>query len=91
MLASTPTPSRPMPAFGSVRAGPSPLPEPRRFVDSFSRAWTVREVQSPEPRVAARPTCLVFETESLARRVRQFPANWHELSESQLEELSKER
>lgn len=88
MLASTPTPSRPMPAFGSPRAVPAASREPRRFVDRLSRAWTVREVRAPDPDHAATPTSLVFETECLARRVRHFPANWRELDDAELEALS---
>jgi hypothetical protein len=80
-----------MPAFGSARAVPAPSPEPRRFVDHVARAWTVREVRAPDPRLAARPTCLVFETERLARRVWHFPANWRELSDGELESLSEQQ
>ena len=88
MVASTPTPSRPMPAFGSARAVPAPSAEPRRFVDHLARAWSVREVRAPDARFSIRPTCLVFETERLARRVWNFPVNWRELDEAELEQLS---
>ena len=88
MLASTPTPSRPVPAFGSARAPRLTPQEPRRFVDSVSRAWTVREVAAPDPRLSPRPTCLVFETEGLARRVWQFAADWQSLADGELEALS---
>ena len=90
MVAPTPTPSRPMPAFGSTRAVPAPSQEPRRFVDRLARAWTVREVRAPDSSCAPRPTCLVFETERLARRVWHFPTDWRDLSDTGLEALSEQ-
>ena len=91
MLASNPTPARPLPAFGSTRAVPAPSREPRRVVDRFARAWSVREVRAPDARLSPRPTCLVFETERLARRVWRFPDDWRGLSDAQLEALSEEQ
>jgi hypothetical protein len=45
--------------------------------------WTVREeLRNPTHR------SLVFENTKVARRVRQFPPNWRELSDEQLYALS---
>jgi hypothetical protein len=45
--------------------------------------WRVREVVYAD----ASPS-LIFEAEGIVRRVRRYPANWHELSEPALLELS---
>jgi hypothetical protein len=49
--------------------------------------WVIREV--PAPTFDRRGgTHLVFESEHVMRRLRTFPANWHELSDTRLFELS---
>jgi sugar/nucleoside kinase (ribokinase family) len=63
---------------------PSPI---RRFIAADGREWRVRE--SPLPKFDRRSgRCLIFETVDAARRIRDYPANWYELTEDELEELS---
>ena len=45
--------------------------------------WCVREVQYAD----VSPS-LIFETTGIFRRVRRYPANWHELSDADLYALS---
>ena len=54
----------------------------RRFTIA-GEPWTVRE----DLRCPHDPS-LVFENTSVARRVREYPANWRELSDEQLYALS---
>jgi len=49
-----------------------------------SRAWTVSEVVD---RLTLSPT-LIFMSDGVGRRVRNFPSEWHELSAEELELLS---
>jgi hypothetical protein len=63
----------------------SPLP-PRRFVDPDGVYWTVYEAPSSYDR-RSRPT-LVFESDAIVRRVREYPSRWRELSDEALTALS---
>jgi hypothetical protein len=56
----------------------------RRLVnDEEGQVWRIREV-----RFADTAPSLVFEAEGVFRRVRRYPANWYELTDDQLYELS---
>jgi hypothetical protein len=59
----------------------------RTFTDSDGVYWDVREVKNPDydRRGGA---CLIFESANAFRRVRNYPANWHELTERALVDLS---
>jgi hypothetical protein len=65
--------------------------EPRRtFTDQEGNFWDVREVKvSDYDRRGGRS--LLFESIGAIRRVRDFPDNWLELSEEELEAISKRR
>jgi hypothetical protein len=41
--------------------------------------WTVREYASGSPMADVGDACLIFESDNLFRRVRNFPSNWREL------------
>ena len=59
----------------------------RRFVDAEHRPWTVREVTSSQyDRRGARD--LIFASVDIVRRVRNYPTNWHTLSDKELCALS---
>jgi hypothetical protein len=61
--------------------------EPRRFFeDSEGIMWEVREVKVDYDRRAS--GSLIFESIGAVRRVRNYPANWHELSVAELNEIS---
>jgi hypothetical protein len=62
----------------------------RSFVGGDHRLWHVREVGPPayDRRASA---SLVFYTDEMMRRVRQFPANWRDLSDDDLYSLSMRR
>jgi hypothetical protein len=51
------------------------------------RRWHVSEV-GPPPYDRRGSSTLVFYTDETMRRVRQFPANWHTLSDDELYALS---
>lgn len=59
----------------------------RRVLGNDGREWRVREVSYPlyDRRTSA---CLIFDTTDAARRVRDYPANWFELADEELFELS---
>ena len=59
----------------------------REFVDAEHRSWTVQEVVSSQyDRRGARD--LIFSSPEVVRRVRNYPANWHTLSDDALYALS---
>jgi hypothetical protein len=62
----------------------------RSFVGGDQRRWQVREVGPPayDRRASA---SLIFYTDEVMRRVRQFPPNWRELSDEELYALSMAR
>jgi hypothetical protein len=41
--------------------------------------WTVREYAAGSPMADGGDACLIFESDTLFRRVRNFPRNWREL------------
>ena len=59
----------------------------RRLIGPDGREWRVREAAVPSYDRRG-GSCLIFETNVAARRVRNYPANWHELGESELYGLS---
>jgi hypothetical protein len=59
----------------------------RRISDSEGRLWVVHEYQSSRYDRRA-GTSLIFVTEDAMRRVRDYPANWFELSDDELYALS---
>ena len=59
---------------------------PRRFVDAEGVHWLVYEHLSSFDR-RTRPT-LVFDSEYVVRRVRDFPSRWRDLSDDDLAALS---
>ena len=62
----------------------------RTFTDDEGVFWDVREVKSPDydRRISG---SLLFESIHAVRRVRNYPADWHSLSEPALMELSRQR
>jgi hypothetical protein len=59
----------------------------RHIVDPDQRPWTVFEAAAPAyDRRSGR--CLIFDSADVVRRVRTYPANWHELPDAELYALS---
>ena len=54
---------------------------PRRIVVVNGVVWTVRLIASQYDR---RRSDLIFETDSVIRRVRSYPVDWHTLSDAEL-------
>ena len=68
-----------------IRRSPAPGKVRRISADGFR--WIVQEVSAPAfDRRGG--THLMFDGESIMRRVREFPANWMELSDEELYALS---
>jgi hypothetical protein len=65
----------------------SSTPPSRNFVDEDGAHWTVYE-QSFGDYDRRRSSSLIFNSDFAVRRVRNFPANWMELSEQELMALS---
>ena len=66
----------------------SPAPGKVRRISAEGLRWIVQEV--PAPSFDRRGgTHLLFDGESVMRRVRDFPANWAQLSDDELYELSR--
>lgn len=66
----------------------SPAPGKVRRISADGLRWIVQEV--PAPAFDRRGgTHLMFDGETIMRRVREFPANWMELSDEELFELSR--
>jgi hypothetical protein len=61
----------------------------RTFTDDEGTYWDVREVKNPDYDRRG-GTSLVFESIHAFRRVRNFPADWFERSERELQELSRQ-
>jgi hypothetical protein len=57
------------------------------IVDEDGRTWLVREVPPSTYDRRGAPT-LVFITDDVMRRVREYPSNWYELPDAQLYALS---
>ena len=72
----------------SVQSSPdSSTPPSRSFVDAEGAQWRVYEQAFGDyDRRAGRS--LIFNSDFAVRRVRDYPANWMELSEKELMELS---
>jgi hypothetical protein len=69
---------------------PLRLGEPRRtFTDQEGNFWDVREVSLAG--YDRRGRSLLFESTGAIRRVRDYPDNWIELSDAELEEISRRR
>jgi hypothetical protein len=66
-------------------ASPNSVSRIRRFLGADGREWRVREVASTYDR--RRTKSLIFDTFDAARRVRQYPANWYELTDADLAKL----
>jgi len=64
--------------MSEARAGPSPV----RVIHTLDEEWRVYEQPSVYDR-RTRPD-LVFESESVIRRVRDYPTDWLELSDAEL-------
>ena len=66
----------------------SPAPGKVRRISADGLRWIVQEV--PAPAFDRRGgNHLLFDGESVMRRVREFPANWAELSDDELYALSR--
>lgn len=77
-------PESPIPVQSSPE---SSTPSSRSFVDEDGTHWTVYEQAFGDyDRRSSRS--LIFNSDVAVRRVRNFPANWLELSERELMELS---
>ena len=59
----------------------------RTFIDDEGITWEVREIANPDYDRRS-GTSLIFESTGAVRRVRNFPANWVELPERELADLS---
>ncbi len=59
----------------------------RRIVDLEHRTWTVFEVGMPAyDRRSGK--CLIFDSQDIVRRVRNYPADWYDLPDADLYALS---
>lgn len=58
-------------------------PAHRVLTDEEGRLWRVREL-----RFADAPPSLIFESETGFRRVREYPATWRSLSDTELFDIS---
>jgi hypothetical protein len=63
--------------------GTHPEKRIRRFVAPDGRQWRVHEVPLPKCEKRA-GFCLIFEADGLARRVWSYPANWVDMSQTEL-------
>ena len=62
-------------------------PRTRVIVDDGGRIWTVEQLRAG-PTDPIQKASLLFTTENLMRRIRQFPDNWHSLADPELYALS---
>jgi hypothetical protein len=60
----------------------------RTFRDREDTWWSVYEIPRHEAVDERSEQCLIFESERIVRRVRDYPANWHDLAHAELEALS---
>jgi hypothetical protein len=63
----------------------------RSYIDADGLAWEVREVVGTDVPGARGPSCLVFESAVVIRRVWTFPDDWRQMSTEDLARLSWER
>jgi hypothetical protein len=73
---------------GAMRQYLSPGYPDDRLLTMEGARWRVRETESGSPR---KPTVLVFERVGIVRFVHDFPADWRELSDEKLCDLSRGR
>lgn len=67
---------------------PSLADRPSRvFHDADGICWTVSE-RDPDPYDRRSTPSLVFASDTIIRRVRQYPSDWHSLSDEALARLS---
>jgi hypothetical protein len=59
----------------------------RTFTDAEGIYWDVRETKGPDYDRRGSMS-LIFESINAIRRVRDYPADWYELSEAKLAEIS---
>lgn len=80
------TDSEPAPAPQYLSGERSSGPRIRRFLGPGAIEWRVHE--APLPAFDRRSgNCLIFQTAEIARRVRDYPANWFVLSDLELASL----
>jgi hypothetical protein len=71
----------------AARDSASTASHERRVIGPDGREWRVREV--PMPSYDRRGgSCLIFETNDAARRVRHYPSRWYECDDAELYGLS---
>lgn len=81
--------------FGHIGRGASAAPESARsrgladcrVVETRDGQWRVYELDGGQYDRRASPS-LVFESDGVLRRVRDYPPNWRELSDNELMEVS---
>ena len=66
----------------------SSRPEPIGFVDQQRVLWCVVERDARRDPGARASRCLIFSCQESIRRVWNYPANWRELGDADLEALS---
>jgi hypothetical protein len=66
---------------------PSAAPTLTRVLDGGGHRWTVTEADFP---TSTDPVgrCLMFSCDAVIRRVRTYPADWHERTDSALYDVS---
>jgi hypothetical protein len=61
---------------------------PRRWIrDANGVEWDVREIDCRQTPGALGPSCLIFDSEQVVRRVWSFPADWTALPDADLLQL----
>lgn len=78
---------RPNEPRSSAQPEPRARNERRRTLVVDGEHWVVREIDAPSFDRRGGPH-LIFESSNVFRRVRAFPADWHELEDEALYELS---
>lgn len=67
-----------------IQTRPVPAEGRRRFVtDGEGTVWEVREIDNPDYDRRSGHS-LIFESSSVVRRVRNYPANWYDLANADL-------
>ena len=67
------------------------VPAKVRFFEADGYRWRVHEVTAPEFDRRHSGTHLLFYAETIMRRVRDFPANWDEMSDAELYALTDQK
>ncbi|HEX4682432.1 MAG TPA: hypothetical protein VH277_06990 [Gemmatimonadaceae bacterium] len=84
----TPSPAgHPRTSAAPESSAPVALSRVRRFIGMDGREWRVREVVSAYDR--RRANSLIFDTFDAARRVRQYPPDWYNLTDAELAMLGR--